>query len=313
MSVGSLHTKYRPGSWGEIVGQADLVKSLQRVLKEGRAHSFLFVGPSGVGKTTIARIAAKDVGCDLRSIHEIDAATFAGIDSMRQVTAELQTKSLVGDSPNRAIILDECHALSKAAWQSLLKSIEEPPKHVYWFLCTTEAGKVPPTVKTRCVPYVLKLVSDKELRRLVVEVGNEEGLKLPPDVLDMIVREAHGSARQVLINLELCIGVTDKRKAADILRTALEGDAVLELCRYVVKGGGSWAKAMKLVEALEEENPESVRIVVVNYLASAIKGAQSDKAAIGLLNILDAFATPYNSSERTAPLLQSIGRALFSG
>src|SRR5205823_1471975 len=109
-----------------------------------------------------------------------------------------------------------------------------------------------------------------------------------------------------------CKGVKTKREAADVLRTALEGDATLELCRFLMKGG-SWLKAMAIIDKLKDDNPESVRIVVCNYVASVLKNSKGDQEAVRVLSMLEAFSTPYNPSERTAPLLLSIGRALFSG
>ena len=150
-----LHLKYRPTNLDEVIGQNAVVQSLkQQLTGQSTPHAFLFLGPSGVGKTSIARILAGMMKCDDANILEIDAATHSGVENMRSVTQMAQYRG-IGESPNKFIIVDEVHALSKATFQSLLLSIEEPPPHVYWALCTTEPDKIPTTIKTRCAAYDL--------------------------------------------------------------------------------------------------------------------------------------------------------------
>jgi DNA polymerase III subunit gamma/tau len=304
-----LHKKYRPDRWEDVVGQRHIVASLQKIIKRQSSQAFLFIGPSGTGKTTLARIVAKEFGCLSKDILEIAAAVFTGVDSMRQVQESLQYKPF-GKGEKRAIIVDEAARLSGAAWDSILKATEEPPPHVIWLFCTTEPQKVPAAIKTRCTTSSLKPVSDDELRDLLDYVCKEEGFKTADAVRGLIVKEANGSPRQALVFLEQCADITDRRVAADILRTALESDASLELCRLVVNGG-SWSKAMGFLEKLDGENPEGTRILVVNYIAKVLQNAKSDKEVCHLLRVMEAFSTPYNASERNAPLLLSVGRVLF--
>lgn len=305
-----LANKYRPRNWGEVIGQNVQVKQLQRIVEKGGADCFLFIGPSGCGKTTLARIAARELGVTSIGLIEVDAATNTGIEKMRELQEPLNYRSFGGGG--RAVIIDECHALSKAAWQSLLKSTEEPNPDVYWFFCTTEPGKVPATIKTRAATFTLTSVSDRELGALFDEICELEKLDPPGDVADMIIREAHGSPRQMLTNLAVCDGIESAKEAAALLQTIAELDTAIELCRYLVKGG-SWASAMAIVARMGDDvNPEGIRIVVCNYMASCIKGARAEKEVPRFLNILDAFAVPYNQSEKMAPLYLSLGRILFS-
>jgi DNA polymerase III gamma/tau subunit len=179
--------------------------------------------------------------------------------------------------------------------------------------CTTNEAKVPITIKRRCTILHLKLVKERELGELYDFVAEEERIDIPGDVADMVIREAQGSPRQLLVNMETCRDVTSKREAAELLKTVVEVKAVLELCQYLAKGRGSWAKLMGIYTTIdEEENPESVRIVIQRYFAKVIAGAKSDDAACAALQIMDAFAETYNSAEGSAPLLRSLGRAMFS-
>ena len=307
-----LHRKYRPTEFKDVVGQDHVVKSLSAIIERGSSQCFLFVGASGLGKTTMARITALEFGCLEQDILEIAAAVTNSVDDMRHVLGTLTYKPF-GKGQRKAIILDECHRLSGQAWDSMLKATEEPPEHVVWLFCTTEPGKVPAALKTRSSYFTLKPVADKAMLELVDLVCGEENFKASESVRDMIVKEANGSPRQALVYLEMCADVTDRKVAADLMRTALESDAIIELARFILAANGSWAKAMTIFGKLADENPEGCRIIVVNYLAKVLQGAKNERDACHALRLLDCFSQPYNPSERTAPLLQSIGRALYGG
>jgi DNA polymerase III gamma/tau subunit len=304
-----LHVAYRPKTFEEVIGQGPVVKSLKKLIAEGRSQAFLLSGPSGTGKTTLARIAATALGCDHQDIMEIDAATHTGVDAMRSIQEILRYKPF-GKSQVRAVIIDEAHGLSRQSWESLLKVIEEPPAHVVWFFCTTQIAKVPVTIKTRCSAFALKAVNESELLTLLDDVCKEEGIDIPDDVADAVVSEANGSPRQMLVNLALCSSCKSRKEASKLLQVAMETDATLELCRFLMRPG-SWVKCVGILEKLDGENPEGVRIIVCNYLGSVIKNAKSDKAAIAAMEMLSEFSQPYNQAEGMAPLYLSIGRVIF--
>ena len=308
-STKPLHVKYRPKDWNEVVGQSAAVKALSRLIKDRASQAYILTGPSGCGKTTLARIAAMKWGCLPQSIIDIDAATNSGIDHVRSIQDMARYRSF-GEGGERAIIIDEAHGLSRQSWDALLKSIEEPAAHVVWFFCTTNFAKVPATIKTRCTPIVLKSVSEKALGILYDNVCDAEGIDLRDDIADYIIKQAQGSPRQLLVNLELCREAQDKREVQMLLQQASESDAVLELCRFLMRPG-SWMKVMAIVNRIDADSHEGTRIVVTNYFGSVLKNAKSDKEAIHALSIIENFATPYNQNEGIAPLLLSVGRTLF--
>jgi DNA polymerase-3 subunit gamma/tau len=309
----SLHTRYRPLSFDEVLGQDDTIASLKHVIKNKRAHGFIFVGPSGVGKTTLARILANHFAggkATATNVEEINAATNSGADVMRDVISRSQYRA-VGGSDTKTIILDEAHRLSAAAWTVLLKPIEEPPPHVYWCLCTTEPGKIPPTIQTRCLKYTLKPVKEELIYELLQAVAEEEGIETADGTIEEIAETAGGSPRQGLVFLEACAGCKTLAEAQAIMRSAAASKEAVDLARWLISGQGrTWAEAMRYVKAVEGADAESIRIVLVNYLSKVLEGTKDDRKARQLLGMLECFVTPYNASDKMAPLLHSLGLAL---
>jgi DNA polymerase-3 subunit gamma/tau len=308
----SLHTKYRPTTFDQVLGQSVVTASLRHVVKEGRAKTFLFTGPSGTGKTTLARILANEFSNRLATaanIEEINAADSSGADDMRGVVARSLYRA-VGASPIKAIIVDEVHRLSAAAWNVLLKPTEEPPKHVYWLLATTEPGRIPKTLLTRCLRYDLKPVSEELIYGLLEEVCGAEGMDVDGAILEAIAENAGGSPRQGLAYLEACAACKTASEALQAMRSAGQSREAVDLARWLVNGSkGGWAEAIKLVKALEGMDAESIRITIVQYLSSVLVNTKDAKRARVLLGILECFDTQYLASDRMAPLLRSLGLA----
>lgn len=307
-----LHVKYRPHALDQVLGQDEVVKSLKSMLKgkTSRPHSFLFMGPSGCGKTTFARILAKEFHCEPNNIIEADAASNNGIDDMREITKTLSYKGF-GDTPNKLIILDECHALSKAAWQSLLKAVEEPPEHIYFAFCTTDAAKVPDTIRTRCQTYNLKPVKYDDLVDLLEFVCEEEKYDTPEEIVSLVARQADGSPRMALSMLSVVHDCEDKREAASLLEAPLENKEIIELARALVSGKGlEWERVCATLKGVAEP-PESIRIIIVNYLAAVLMNAKKEGEVVRLLDMVAQFSKPINPTDKMAPILLAVGNIMF--
>jgi DNA polymerase III gamma/tau subunit len=311
IAVESLLTKYRPKTFKEVIGQAPIVRSLEAAIKSKAGKAFLFVGPSGTGKTTLARIVSDRLGCG-KDIVEVDAASATGIDDMRQVTASAVYRPMDG-AVGRGYIIDEMHMLSKAAVTSLLKSLEEAP-WAYWFLCTTEEGKVPAAVKTRCLKYELKPVKDKELVEWLSEISLEEGNNSTKytGILDLCAKEANGSPRQALANLGVCLGVQTREEAAELLKSAAESTETINFVRALYRGV-SWKELQRLLAGMDGQNAESVRQVVRAYGTKVVLGAKDEKTAGRACEVLDAFREPMiYASDGITPVILACARLKLS-
>jgi DNA polymerase III subunit gamma/tau len=200
----ALYRKYRPESFDEVIGQDHIVKAISGALEAGKvAHAYLLCGPRGTGKTTIARIIARDLGTSTNDIYEMDAASNRGIDNIREINDNVRT--LPFDSKYKIYILDEVHMFTKEAWNALLKTIEEPPEHVIFILATTEIEKVPETIISRCQSFVFKKPNDTILSNVVTNIAKKEGFKLEEGGAGLIAILADGAFRDALGTLQKVI------------------------------------------------------------------------------------------------------------
>lgn len=303
-----IHVKYRPRKLSEVVGQKAVVKSLTAaLLASARPHCFLFTGPAGTGKTTLARIVSSHFECDPSNLIEENAANKTSVDDMRALLAPLKYQGF-GASPNKAIILDECHRLSKNAWDALLKDTEEPPPHVFFFFCTSEPEKVPATMMRRCLAYNLSPVRFDDLMDLVEDVAERENYDTPERILSMVAQAANGSPGQMLQYLAAVHACDDEDEAAKLLAQPLDNKEVIDLCRLMVRGDLDWPKLTVVLKDLSDTPAESIRIVAVNYLNACIMGARSAKDRDRLLDMLQCFLKPCNPSDKLAPLLLAFDR-----
>ncbi|MBX4189413.1 DNA polymerase III subunit gamma/tau [Candidatus Parcubacteria bacterium] len=213
-----LYRKYRPETFADVVGEEHIVSVLENQIKLGTmAHAYLFAGSRGTGKTSVARIFAREVGTSSNDLYEIDAASNTGVDDMRALNESVTT--LPFESKYKVYILDEAHMLSKSAWNAFLKTLEEPPEHVIFILATTELEKVPETILSRCQIYIFKKPSQSILREFAETVGSKEGRSIQPEALELIAILGDGSFRDTHGILEKLFSSTKDKK---ITREAVE-------------------------------------------------------------------------------------------
>lgn len=222
----TLYRKYRPKNFEEIAGEQEIVKTLKNALKSDRlAHAYLFTGPRGVGKTSIARLMAKGINCltngitdspcgvcencleisagNFLDLIEIDAASNRGIDEIRQLKEKINYRPSKGRK--KVYIIDEVHMLTKEAFNALLKTLEEPPEHVLFILATTEPDKILPTIISRCQRYDFKVIDYKDTREKLLYITSQEGYSVDEESLMAIYENSGGSMRDSVSILERLI------------------------------------------------------------------------------------------------------------
>lgn len=211
MTHEALYRKYRPGDFKEVVGQEHVTDVLLGSLKQGTiSHAYLFYGSRGTGKTTVARILAKRLGVSSDDTIEIDAASNRGIDDIRELRESVNT--LPFSSEYKVYIIDEVHMLTKEAFNALLKTLEEPPRHVIFILATTELDKIPDTILSRCQVFTFKNPTAKMLAIHVADLAKKEGYTLSEDSADLIAFMGNGSFRDSQSILQKVISYSADKK-----------------------------------------------------------------------------------------------------
>lgn len=197
----ALATKYRPETFEEICGQSSTVSILERQLEKNKIKNcYLFCGPSGTGKTTIGRALAKRINKGKGKPIEIDAASNTGVDNIRNIISEAQTRAI--DAEYKIFIIDECHAISSQGWQAFLKTLEEPPEKTIFMFCTTNPEKVPATIQNRVMKFNLSKVSTTEIKNRLEYICEQEGFKNYRESCDYIAKVSNGGVRDAIAYLD---------------------------------------------------------------------------------------------------------------
>jgi DNA polymerase-3 subunit gamma/tau len=254
MAHQSLYRTYRPATFKEVVGQEQITNSLAEQIAEKKvAHAYLFAGSRGLGKTSIARIFARELGTTAKDIYEIDAASNNSVDDIRALTENVYT--LPFESPYKVYILDEAHMLSKGAWNAFLKTLEEPPAHVIFILATTELPKVPETVQSRCQVYEFKKPTRATLSKLVTDITKKENRTIEPAAADLIALLGDGSYRDALSTLEKVFTVAGKNVTREDAEKAT-GAPKYELVEAFATAlsGGDADKALAAIRKTEKQS-----------------------------------------------------------
>ncbi|MBI4079754.1 DNA polymerase III subunit gamma/tau [Candidatus Kaiserbacteria bacterium] len=232
---GVLYRTYRPQTFKEVHGQSQVTDTLEKSIKNKKvAHAYLFSGSRGTGKTSVARILAKELGVSSKDLYEIDAASNRGIDDIRLLREGVYAMPF--DSPYKFYIIDEAHMLTKDAWNAFLKTLEEPPAHAIFVLATTERDKVPETIQSRCELYSFRQPTREMLAEVVAEVAKKEGFTLERPAAELVALLAEGSFRDALGILQKVLAVSDNKKVEIAEVEAVSGAPRGELVRALLEG-----------------------------------------------------------------------------
>ena len=280
--MAALYRKYRPQTFDDVVGQEAVVRTLKNAITSGQVRqAYLFAGPRGTGKTSMARILAKGLNCangptpdpdgtcnaclgiasgTSLDVIEMDAASQRGIDDIREIRDRVVLQPVEGRY--KVYILDEAHQLTDAAWNALLKLIEEPPPHLVFVFCTTDLSKVLPTVRSRCQTFVFQRPRLQDLVTVLTRVAQGEGLDAPPQALSLVARAARGSFRDATSTLDQLSAATEGKVTVQSVLQLLgtvEEEALFRLCDLVVDR--DTAGALTFIEELSEQGHDLGRLV----------------------------------------------------
>ena len=307
MSYKALYRKYRPQSFADVSDQEHITRTLKNALKEGRvSHAYLFSGPRGVGKTSIATIFAKAVNCthnmsgepcndceicngitdgSISDVVEIDAASNNGVDEIRDLREKV--KYLPSQCRYKVYIIDEVHMLTTAAFNALLKTLEEPPKHVIFILCTTEPQKVPATIQSRCQRFEFHLIGRDEIEARIREVSRYEYIQIDDEAVKTIAEVSEGGMRDALSLLDQAEAYSKESHITldDVLQVSgkLSNDILINLASSIQNGNA--LDAITTLDALlkiGKEIPKIMNGLVVFYKdILVIKNVKPDLLKVG--------------------------------
>jgi DNA polymerase-3 subunit gamma/tau len=282
MAYKALYRTYRPKDFEEIAGQEHITKTFKNALKNNKiAHAYLFSGPRGTGKTSIAKIIAKAVNCEqapvsnpcnnceickgidsnvISDVIEIDAASNNGVDEIREIRDKV--KYLPGVGKYKVYIIDEVHMLSQGAFNALLKTLEEPPKHVIFILATTEPHKIPATIHSRCQRFDFRGVSVPEMISRMKTIIEEEAISISSEAVKVIAESAEGGMRDAISLLDQVVSYTDQKVTVDdvhAIRGTVSNEKLLGVA-YAIYENDS-VQAIKLLDELISLGKEAQRLV----------------------------------------------------
>lgn len=284
-----LYRRARPSKLNQVFGQEGAVRVVQGWTADGFPHAVGLFGPSGTGKTTIARIMAKRLKCGEHDFIEVNCANASGVDDVRELAKNIRYAPISG--PVTFVLLDECHKLTDAAQNALLKELEDTPDHVYYALASTDPKKVIKTVHSRLKVLELRSLTEKaaiDMMRGLITAHMPEA-QVSDVVLRAIHESAEGGARKMVQILEEVAKITGEKEQLSVIADTENATTVFELFKALVWGGAQWARIAEILTGLDNENAEGVRRAILTMSSNQILKAKSptDKTAIRCSFIID--------------------------
>ena len=291
---GSLPIKHRPQKWEDFVGNESTVEALKGILarKEGRPHCIMFEGASGCGKTTLALLVAKELGCSQEDIRKYNLADMRGIDTARAIIQQARYAPLQGDV--KVYILDEAHKMTNEFANAMLEVFEFTPDHVYFILCTTEPNKILPTIRNqRAQVFPVNRLPRPVMMNFLKGIAKKEGATFEEEHYKEIFNASEGSPRAALAIMDKIIDVEDDAKVLEIITTEVFGEKeIIDIAQFLMKQGKrDWKSMSNIIKGLDltGSKPEEIRRALKGYFGKILLG-RDDKRIFDIVYLfLDNF------------------------
>lgn len=271
-----LHRRYRPKILKHVIGQPQAVSVIQGWLKKSAIpHAILLTGSSGCGKTTIARILAAKLEAHTKDIAEQNCADARGIDTIRDITRRAGMHPI---GKARVCILDEVHQLPTASQNALLKTLEEPQKTAYFFLCTTDPQKLLKTIVTRCSELRINALANPDVQALIESICERESLTLAKSVILRIVDAADGSARKALNLIDTISEIEGEEDQIEAIHRSDHRRDGIEICRALLDQRTRWVDFVGILGKCDLSEPEGLRRQVLGYAGAVLIGGRGNCA-----------------------------------
>jgi DNA polymerase III gamma/tau subunit len=293
-----LYKKLRPDDFGGVYGQEEAVSVLKEKLSSNKFPSaVLLSGPSGTGKTTLARICRLKLGCGDMDYSEVNAASTRGIELAREISGSVKMRPLSGEK--RVWVLDEGHHMTNDCQTALLKVFEDTPRHAHFFVCTTHPNKLIPTIRNRCTEVKLSAISAEKILSLVKSACKSEKLKVTQEVLEKIVECAQGSARKALVLLDSVASLSSEDEMLDALSRPDGESLAIEVARHLMSPRPDWKTLSSIITRLadKEDDPETIRRIILGYATSVMLKTQGKQGHYAYL-VICAFEDNFYDSGR---------------
>ncbi|MBW2309229.1 MAG: AAA family ATPase [Deltaproteobacteria bacterium] len=277
-----LYKKYRPRKLSQIMGQPQAVAALEVMVQENRVpHTLLLSGPSGTGKTTIARILRKYLGCSKVDFTEVNCSDLTGIDTVRDIRRRVGQAPLNGTS--RIWLIDEAHKITDAAQNAMLKLLEDTPDHVWFILATTNPDKLLRTVRSRCTEISLNSLNSAALEAIIHRVATKENVTLSKAVMEKLIQTADGNGRKALVILDQIRGLPEQDQLDAIVPDKAQTQAI-EIFLAIIRRE-KWSKVAAILREVEDEPERIRRLILACARTSLLKGGRNANQAFLVIEI----------------------------
>jgi DNA polymerase-3 subunit gamma/tau len=293
-----LYQKHRPDSFSKVIGNDITINALEKMVENKGTcpHTFMFAGETGCGKTTLANILAAEVGAIGIDLEIINFSNLRGIDTVRDIIQKSSYSPIEGTG--RVWIIEESQKMTSDAQNAFLPLLENPPRHVYFILCTTEPFRLIEPIRNRCMTFTVEKLNEIQMMKLLKSILHKEHETIDQNVLEQIIESAEGKPRQAIQTLEKVMSLPEEKRLKAAKSTGNDKVQAIELCKALLKNAG-WKELTLILKGIEDEDPEGIRRLVLKYFQTVLLKEDNERVAA----IIETFSDNFYSSGFTGLVL----------